>query len=99
MAVVLYGAGNGLGSVARGTLPLSLFGPGRYPILMGRLGLPILMSMALSPLFGAIAFQAGGADLTLELLAVTAAANVMLVCLLWMLSRRPTNQPNRSEHD
>jgi hypothetical protein len=46
---VLYCAGNGLGSVARGTLPLALFGSSRYPTLMGRLALPILMSMALSP--------------------------------------------------
>lgn len=92
IAVVLYGAGNGIGSVARGTLPLSLFGPGRYPILMGRLGLLVLMSMALSPFFGAIAFRAGGADSALRLLAVAAAANVVLVGLLWILSRRPTNQ-------
>ena len=36
--------------VARGTLPLKVFGLGRYPIqLLRRLGLLILMSMALSP--------------------------------------------------
>ncbi len=29
IAIVLYGAGNGVGSVARGTLPLALFGPER----------------------------------------------------------------------
>lgn len=37
VAIVVYGAGNGIGSIARGTLPLALFGPQRYPILMGRL--------------------------------------------------------------
>ena len=91
MAIVLYGAGNGMGSVARGTLPLSLFGPGRYPVLMGRLGLPILMAMALSPMLGAIAFQAGGAGLTLRLLVSAAAANVLFMGLLWILSRWRTN--------
>jgi predicted MFS family arabinose efflux permease len=87
-AVVLYGAGNGIGSVARGTLPLAIFGPSRYPLLMGRLALPILISMALSPFLGAIAFEAGGANLTLGLIASLAAANVLLVGLLWVLSRR-----------
>ena len=27
IAIVLYGAGNGIGTVARGTLPIALFGP------------------------------------------------------------------------
>ena len=42
LAVILYAAGNGIGSIAKGTLPLALFGPARYPVLMGRLGLPIM---------------------------------------------------------
>jgi len=82
-AIVLYGAGNGLGSVARGTLALGLFGSPRYSLLMGRLALPILMSMALSPFLAAIAFQAGGANLTLGLIASLAIANVLLVGVLW----------------
>lgn len=83
VAVVLYGAGNGLGSIARGTLVLALFGSSRYSVLMGRLALPILMSMALSPFLAATAFQAGGANLTLGLIALLGAANVLLVSLLW----------------
>ena len=94
VAIVLYGAGNGLGSIARGTLPLALFGTSRYPVLMGRLALPILMAMALSPFLGAIAFQAGGANLTLALLAFLAAANVLLVGLLWALTRRRPAAPD-----
>ena len=90
LAIVLYGAGNGIASVARGTLPLALFGPLRYPTLMGRLAFPILISMAMSPLVGAITFGVGGANLTLGLLALVGAANVLLVSLLWMLSRRRT---------
>jgi hypothetical protein len=87
IAIVLYGAGNGLGSVARGTLALALFGSSRYPVLMGRLALPVLMSMALSPFLAAIAFQARGANLTLGLIAVLGAANVLLVSLLWTASK------------
>jgi MFS family permease len=99
-AIALYGAGNGIGSVARGTLPLALFGPSRYPALMGRLARPILMSMAVSPFIGAIAFQVGGVDLLLGLLTLIGALNVVLVGLLWLLSRRRATQsgPHGSAH-
>jgi hypothetical protein len=41
--------------------------------------------MALSPFLGAIAFEAGGANLTLGLIAFLGAANVLLVGLLSIL--------------
>jgi hypothetical protein len=87
IAIVLYAAGNGIGSIARGTLPLALFGPNRYPALMGRLSLPIMMAMAASPFAGAFAFEMGGADWTLDTLNALALLNVVLVALLWYLSR------------
>ena len=62
-AIALYGAGNGIGSIARGTVPLALFGPKRYPVLMGRLALPLLVAMAISPFIGGLAFQKGGAGI------------------------------------
>ena len=82
LAIALYGAGNGIGSVARGTVPLALFGADRYPVLMGRLGFPLLMAMAVSPYLGGLAFQKGGADLTLWLVTAIASANVVLVAAL-----------------
>jgi predicted MFS family arabinose efflux permease len=82
LAIALYGAGNGIGSVARGTVPLALFGADRYPVLMGRLGFPLLMAMAVSPYLGGLAFQKGGADLTLWLVTAIASANVALVAAL-----------------
>jgi MFS family permease len=91
-AIALYGAGNGIGSVARGTLPLALFGSLRYPTLMGRLARPILMSMAVSPCVGAIVFQVGGANLLLGLLALIGVLNVLLGVLLLLLSRRRPTQ-------
>jgi hypothetical protein len=87
IAIVLYAAGNGIGSIARGTLPLALFGPARYPALMGRLGFPIMMAMAAAPFAGAAAFQSGGADWTLGMLGALALINVLLVALLWHMSR------------
>ncbi len=87
-AIILYAAGNGIGSIAKGTLPLALFGPIRYPALMGRLALPIMAAMALSPYLGAVAFQHGGATWTFALLLGMAFSNVVLVAILWALSRR-----------
>jgi hypothetical protein len=90
LAIVLYGAGNGIGSVARGTVPLALFGAERYPVLMGRLGFPLLLAMAVSPYLGGLAFQKGGADWTLLLLTVLAVANIVLVGALRLIT---TGQP------
>ena len=88
LAIVLYGAGNGIGTVARGAVPLAVFGPDRYPVFMGRLALPILISMAVSPYLGGLAFQKGGADWTLGLLAGLALANVALAVALRLSIRR-----------
>ena len=88
LAIVLYGAGNGIGSVARGTVPLALFGAERYPVLMGRLGFPLLVAMAMSPYLAGVTFQKGGAEWTLMLLTVLAVANVILVGALRMVTRR-----------
>jgi predicted MFS family arabinose efflux permease len=88
LAIVLYGAGNGIGSVARGTVPLALFGAERYPVLMGRLALPLLVAMAVSPYLGGLAFRQGGADATLGMLAGLALTNVLLVFALWFVVLR-----------
>jgi predicted MFS family arabinose efflux permease len=87
LAIVLYGAGNGIGSVARGTVPLALFGAERYPVLMGRLGFPLLVAMAVSPYLGGLAFQKGGAEWTLLLLTTLAVANLVLVAALRLVTR------------
>jgi predicted MFS family arabinose efflux permease len=82
LAIVLYGAGNGIGSVARGTLPIALFGPDRYPVLMGRIALPLLVAMAVSPFLAGLAFERGGADAVLVLLTAVAGINVLLAGIL-----------------
>jgi MFS family permease len=85
ITIALYGAGNGIGSIARGTVPLALFGPERFPVLMGRLALPLMIAMAVSPFIGGLAFQYGGASWTLVLLAGLALTNVFLMVALWAL--------------
>lgn len=54
VALVFYGAGNGIYSIARGTLPLALFGPVHYAPVLGRLAMPNLVAQALAPSLAAI---------------------------------------------
>jgi hypothetical protein len=49
VALALYGAGNGIGSIAKGTLPLALFGPFGYASLMGKLAMPSLIAQDCHP--------------------------------------------------
>ena len=59
---VLHGAGNGILTIAKGTLPLVLFGPQGYGARQGWLMMPARVMQALAPfLFGVILdrFQAG----------------------------------------
>jgi hypothetical protein len=53
---VLYGASNGLMTIARGTVPLALFGPSGYGALIGRIAGPSLVIQSAAPLV--IAFVA-----------------------------------------
>ena len=65
LAIVLYGAGNGIGTVARGARAARLV---RAGALSGAHGAPraaVLVAMAVSPYLGGLAFQKGGADWTL----------------------------------
>jgi cyanate permease len=57
---VLYGAGNGLLTIARGTVPLAIFGPQGYGERTGLLGAPARAAQAFAPLlFGLLIDLAG----------------------------------------
>jgi hypothetical protein len=87
LAIALYAGGNGIGSIAKGTLPMALFGPARYPVLVGKLALPILCAMSLSPYLGALALQLGGVKATIAFVSALALINVALVGVLFTLTR------------
>ncbi len=89
LALVSYGAGNGIWSIARGTVPLALFGPSGYAVLMGRLATPILVVQAVAPSVGAVLMDEVGATGTLAVLSVLAILNVAGVLALWLCSRAP----------
>ena len=93
LVILLYGAGYGISWIGRGTLPLALFGPARFPRLMGRLAFPSLIVQALAPSVGARLIETSGADTTIGLLTVLALINVVLIGALWWLCRRVPSQP------
>ncbi|MDR3465310.1 MAG: MFS transporter [Xanthobacteraceae bacterium] len=94
VALVLYGAGIGLESIARGTLPLAMFGPERYPIIMGRIAMPSLIAQAAAPAIGAVLLESAGIDAALAAFIGAAALNVVLVIGLYigMNVRRPASK-------
>ncbi|WP_407922271.1 MFS transporter, partial [Aureimonas psammosilenae] len=78
-AMVFYGAGNGILSIARGTVPLALFGPEAHASVMGRLARPAQVAQALAPTAGAAIIAYAGVAATLYVLTALAAASVCLV--------------------
>jgi MFS family permease len=78
LALVLYGAGIGLESIARGTLPLAVFGPERYPVVMGRIAMPSLIAQAAAPSIGTALIEASGSDGALRIFVAAAICNVIL---------------------
>jgi hypothetical protein len=47
---IFHGAGNGVITIARGTLPLAIFGPKNYAYRLGVIGAPARMAQAPAPL-------------------------------------------------
>ena len=64
---ILHGAGNGLLTIARGTVPLAIFGPIGYGLRTGLLGAPARATQALAPfLFGVLLDRMGAASIAIS---------------------------------
>ncbi|WP_457106924.1 MFS transporter [Methylobacterium sp. P5_C11] len=91
LAMLLYGAGNGMRTVVRGTLPLALYGQGEYAAAMGRLARLPLLGQAITPLACGYIAEAFGLLPLLEVMLAVAAINLGLS--LWVFGfamRRPS---------
>jgi hypothetical protein len=85
--MILLGLANGLMTIARGTVPLALFGASNYGRLIGRIAGPSLIVQSSAPLI--LAFIAERlSDATALILAATMAA-ISLICFLAI--RRPAD--------
>jgi len=91
--IVLYGAGSGIRSIARGTVPMALFGREGYAVLMGRIAMPTLIAQAASPSIGAWLLNGFGTTATLGVLCGAAVVNIGLVLALLPIALR-SGQPN-----
>jgi MFS family permease len=86
---VMFGMANGLFTIARGTVPLTLFGPVGYGLLVGRLAGPWLLMQSVAPL--ALAFVVEKTSDAGALMVVAAFALVALACLAAI--PRPAERP------
>jgi hypothetical protein len=76
-----HGAGNGLLTIARGTVPLALFGPVGFGARTGILGAPARAAQAMAPLlFGLLLDQMGARVLVVSAgLSLSALAGLLLL--------------------
>jgi predicted MFS family arabinose efflux permease len=81
---LLHGAGNGILTIARGTLPLAIFGPENYAYRLGLIGAPSRICQALAPLgFGLLIEPTGR-------LVVVVSAGLLLAALAALMVLRRT---------
>jgi hypothetical protein len=85
---VFHGAGNGILTIARGTLPLAIFGPENYGYRLGVIGAPARMAQAAAPLaFGLLIDSMGS-----RILIVSSALSLAALLALSLL-----RQPQRAD--
>lgn len=95
LALVLFGAGLGLGSIAAGTVPLAVFGPVELPRIAGLIAAPTLVAQAAAPLLGSWLLDAVGNRGTLAVLTATSAASVVATLALVLVLRRSSDRAAR----
>jgi MFS family permease len=78
---VLHGAGNGLLTIARGTLPLAIFGPLGYGLRTGLLAAPARVTQALGPFLFGLLLDHMGVDAIGISAGLGIAAFAALLCL------------------
>jgi len=86
---ILHGAGNGLLTIAKGTVPLAIFGPVGYGLRSGILGAPARATQAASPLlFGLLMDRMG-----IGALAISAGLSLSALVALLLLKAQPVPAP------
>jgi MFS family permease len=82
---IFHGAGNGILTIARGTLPLAIFGPQNYGYRLGIIGAPARMAQAVAPLaFGLLIDSMGS-----RVLIVSSALSLAALAALFLLRQEP----------
>lgn len=85
---VFHGAGNGILTIARGTVPLALYGPENYGYRLGILGAPARIAQAGAPLlFGLLIDRLGAGALAFS--ASLGLATLAAFCMVGTASKTP----------
>jgi predicted MFS family arabinose efflux permease len=92
---LFHGAGNGILTIARGTLPLAIFGPQNYGYRLGIIGAPARMAQAAAPLaFGLLIERMGS-----RILIVSSALSFAALLALCLLRREPDAKEENQSAD
>lgn len=89
---LLHGAGNGILTIAKGTLPLVLFGPQGYGARQGWLMVPARIAQALAPWLFGLSLDRWGADA----LWLSSALGLLAFVALMLLRREAARPDSRS---
>jgi predicted MFS family arabinose efflux permease len=82
---IFHGAGNGILTIARGTLPLAIFGPQNYGYRLGIIGAPARIAQAAAPLaFGLLIDTMGS-----RILIVSSALSLSALVALLLVRKEP----------
>jgi predicted MFS family arabinose efflux permease len=81
---IFHGAGNGVITIARGTLPLAIFGPNNFGYRLGLLGAPARMAQAPAPLIFGLLIDWMGA----RVLIVSSALSLAALAALFLVHER-----------
>ena len=85
---VFHGSGNGILTIARGTLPLAIFGPQNYGYRLGIIGAPSRMAQAAAPLLFGLLIDIMGS----RVLIVSSALSLAALLALFLLRKGPRAQ-------
>jgi MFS family permease len=78
---IFHGAGNGILKIARGTLPLAIFGPQNYGYRLGIIGAPARMAQAIAPLAFGLLIDTMGSRILIVSSALSLSA-LLALCIL-----------------
>jgi MFS family permease len=82
---IFHGAGNGVITIARGTLPLAIYGPKNYAYRLGLLGAPARMAQAPAPLIFGLLIEWMGSGV----LIVSSALSLIALAALFLVNVKP----------
>jgi MFS family permease len=82
---IFHGSGNGILTIARGTLPLAIFGPQNYGYRLGIIGAPARMAQAAAPLAFGLLIDVMGS----RVLIVSSALSLSALLALFLLRKQP----------